>query len=66
MRVSANMKSVTLRAMLVATAVAALAVGITPAQAQTLERQTGDAFSTPVVHYTHYTGHTHTDDDGWD
>lgn len=63
MRVSANMKSVTIRAMIVASAVAALAVGYSPAQAQTLERQAGDAISTPVAYNT---GHVHADDDEWD
>lgn len=63
MRVSANVKSVTVRAMLVAGAVAALAVGYSPAQAQTMERQAGDAISAPVAYHT---GHVHVDDDEWD
>ncbi|MEU3459751.1 hypothetical protein ABZ721_07295 [Streptomyces sp. NPDC006733] len=49
--------------MLVAGAVAALAVGYSPAQAQTMERQAGDAISAPVAYHT---GHVHVDDDEWD
>jgi hypothetical protein len=63
MRVSANVKSVAVRAMLVAGAVAALVVGYSPAQAQTVERQAGDAISAPVVYHT---GQIHVDDDEWD
>lgn len=63
MRVSANLESVTVRAMLVAGAVAALAVGYSPAQAQTMGRQAGDVIGAPVVHHT---GYAHLDDDEWD